>query len=76
MNDIELPSGDVGGEADVRRDGSIIASVGSADGAFNLDFTDGAGKPIGDPYGSMAVLSVVVPNRISDGNAHCRRSTS
>ena len=24
---------------------------------------------MGDPYGSMAVLSVVVPNRISDGRS-------
>ncbi len=34
-----------------------------------LDFTDGSGNPLGDPYGSMAMLSVVVPNAISSGQS-------
>ena len=68
VNDIELPSGD-SAEKPTATGWFNIASAGSRNGAFNLDFTDGAGKPTGDPYGSMAVLSVVVPNRISDGRA-------
>jgi len=37
-----------------------LVSAGALSGGFNLDF-DG-----GDPYGSMAYLAVVVPNRVSD----------
>ena len=32
-----------------------------------MNFLDGSGQPAGDPYGSMAYLSVVVPNRMNDG---------
>ncbi len=46
-----------------------IVSVGSRNGSFNLDFADSGGNPLGDPYGSMAYLSVVVPNRINDGSS-------
>ena len=46
-----------------------VVSYGSRLGDFNRDFTDGSGAPLGDPYGSMAFLSVVVPNRINDGKA-------
>ena len=46
-----------------------MVTPGTRDGAFNLDFTDGSGNPLGDPYGSMAMLSVVVPNRISNGQS-------
>ena len=42
-----------------------IVTPGLRSGAFDLNFTDSSGNPLGDPYGSMAVLSVVVPNRIS-----------
>lgn len=66
VNDIELPAGDVA-EKPTATGWFNLASYGARDGSFNLDFTDGAGTPTGDPYGSMAVLSVVVPNRISDG---------
>src|SRR5207245_5731350 len=38
-------------------------------GGFNGDFSDSSGTPLGDPYGSMAFLSVVVPNRINDGRS-------
>ena len=68
VNDIELPSGD-SAEKPTATGWFNIAGAGSRSGAFNMDFTDGSGKPTGDPYGSMAVLSVVVPNRISDGKA-------
>jgi hypothetical protein len=66
VNDIELPSGD-SAEKPSATGWFNVASVGSRNGSFNMDFTDGSGNPTGDPYGSMAVLSVVVPNRISDG---------
>lgn len=46
-----------------------VVSLGSRDGAFDMNFTDGSGQPAGDPYGSMAYLSVVVPNQLSDGNS-------
>jgi hypothetical protein len=46
-----------------------LVSSGNRTGAFNLDFSDAAGQPLGDPYGSMAFLSLVVPNRISDGRS-------
>ncbi|MGI8990137.1 MAG: phage tail protein [Bryobacteraceae bacterium] len=42
-------------------------SLGTRNGTFNPDFSSGSGVPLGDPYGSMAFLSVVVPNRINDG---------
>ncbi len=46
-----------------------LVSTGSRSGAFNPDFTDSSGNPLGDPYGSMAFLSVVVPNGISNGQS-------
>jgi hypothetical protein len=45
-----------------------IVSLGNRTGSFNLDFTS-SGVPLGDPYGSMAVLSVVLPNRLNDGSS-------
>jgi hypothetical protein len=44
-------------------------SYGTRQGAFNLDFVDSNQNPLGDPQGSMAVLSVVVPNAISTGTS-------
>lgn len=46
-----------------------LVSSGNRTGSFNLDFTDSSGQPLGEPYGGMAFLSLVVPNRISDGRA-------
>jgi hypothetical protein len=68
VNDIELPAGD-SAQKPTATGWFNVASAGWRDGEFNLDFTDRSGKPLGDPYGSMAVLSVVVPNRISDGRS-------
>ena len=74
VNDVELPAGDVA-DKPTSTGWFNLANVGYRDGEFNLDFTDGAGKPMGDPYGSMAVLSVWF--RIASvTDAHCRRSTS
>lgn len=68
VNGIEIPIGQAG--ANMTATGWYnIVTLGTSAGAFNLDFTDSSGKPLGDPYGSMAVLSVVVPNRISDGSS-------
>jgi hypothetical protein len=36
-----------------------VVSTGTRTGSFNLDFTDASGAPLGDPYGGMALLSVV-----------------
>jgi hypothetical protein len=46
-----------------------VVSLGGRTGGFNLDFADAAGNPLGDPYGSMATLSVVVPNKVSNGRS-------
>ena len=46
-----------------------VVTLGNRQGNFNLDFADSNGNPLGDPYGSMSVLSVVVPNRISSGRS-------
>lgn len=66
VNGVEIPI------AEATRDMSStgwfqLVSAGNRTGSFNLDFADSAGRPQGDPYGSMAYLSVVVPNRVSDG---------
>src|SRR3984893_3885759 len=66
VNDIDIPLGRAG--ANMTGTGWFnLTSTGARTGGFNPDFADGAGNPLGDPYGSMATLSVVVPNRISDG---------
>ncbi|MGP0076018.1 MAG: phage tail protein [Bryobacteraceae bacterium] len=46
-----------------------VISYGTRNGAFNPDFSNSAGQPLGDPYGSMAFMSVVVPNWISNGTS-------
>ena len=66
MNDIEIPQGVSGREHEVTGWYNVFAA-GARAGAFNPDFCDSTGQPAGDPYGSMAALSVVVPNRISNG---------
>ncbi len=66
VNDVEIPLGRAG--ANMTGTGWFnTVTLGNRTGGFNLDFTDGSGNPLGDPYGSMAYLSVVVPNRINDG---------
>lgn len=60
VNDVEIPQG----QADTRMTATgwyNVASPGNRTGNFNSDFEQG------DPYASMAYLSVVVPNRINDG---------
>ncbi|MBC8164667.1 MAG: hypothetical protein H7Y20_02210, partial [Bryobacteraceae bacterium] len=67
-NGIELPAGSNAPNATATGWYSTVTN-GTRPGAFNPNFKDGSGNPAGDPYGSMAVLSVVVPNRISDGSS-------
>jgi hypothetical protein len=68
VNDVEVPAGQA--DRDMTSTGWYnVVSLGNRTGDFNLDFTDGEGRPLGDCYGSMAYLSVVVPNRLSDGRS-------
>lgn len=60
VNDIEIPQAQAWGNMTATGWYNVV-SLGNRTGNFNLDFEQG------DPYGSMAYLSVVVPNRINDG---------
>jgi hypothetical protein len=68
VSDIEIPVGITGSNMTATGWYSVV-SPGTRSGSFNPDFSDSTGHPLGDPYGSMAFLSVVVPNRISDGHS-------
>lgn len=60
VNDVEVPEGVSG--VDMTWTGWYnLITDGARSGSFNPDF------PGGDPYGSMAMVSVVVPNQISNG---------
>jgi hypothetical protein len=66
VNDVEISAGVAG--RDMTGSGWYnVVSAGTRVGGFNPDFSDGSGNPAGDPYGSMACLSVVVPNQIHNG---------
>ncbi len=68
VNDVEIPAGVAG--ANMTGTGWYnVMSLGTREGVCDPDFTDGAGRPAGDPYGSLAYLSVVVPNRLNDGTS-------
>jgi len=66
VNGVEIPLG-VQGRNMTATGWYNLVSTGARSGGFDLNFTDAHGTPQGDPYGSMAYLAVVVPNRISDG---------
>ena len=68
VNDIEIPLG-VNGTNMTGTGWYNVQTLGTRDGAFDMNFTDAQGNPAGDPYGSMAYLSVVVPNSINNGNS-------
>ncbi|HEX4231181.1 MAG TPA: phage tail protein [Bryobacteraceae bacterium] len=68
VNDVEIPQG-VGGQDMTATGWYSIVSTGDVKGAFDLDFTDANNQPLGDPYGSIAVIEIVVPNRISSGRS-------
>jgi hypothetical protein len=68
VNDVEIPLKVAG--TDMATTGWYMpVTTGDRQGSFDLDFVDSANQPLGDPYGSMAVLSVVVPNRICSGKS-------
>ena len=68
VNDIDIPMGVAG--ANMTATGWYqVVSYGARNGAFNADFTNAAGSPLGDPYGSMAYMAVVVPNAINSGRS-------
>lgn len=68
VNDVEIPKAIA--NLDMTPTGWYsLLTPGGRSGSFNLDFVDANGNPLGDPYGSIAVLSVVVPNRISTGTS-------
>jgi len=68
VNDVEMPLGISG--ADMTSTGWYnVCSYGNRNGGFNLDFTAADGTPGGDPYGGMAFLSIVVPNRVVSGSS-------
>ena len=66
VNNIEIPIAVNGRDMTASGWWSLFAGGGRV-GGFNLNFTDSSGTPLGDPYGSMAALSIVVPNQINDG---------
>jgi hypothetical protein len=68
VNDIEIPEGVAGANMTATGWYNVI-TTGTRTGAFNPDFADASGNPLGDPYGSMGMMSVVVPNRISTGES-------
>jgi hypothetical protein len=68
VNQIQIPVGQSGRNMTSTGWYNVI-SLGGRNGAFNPSFTDAAGNPAGDPYGSMAYLSVVVPNQINNGQS-------
>jgi hypothetical protein len=68
VNNVEIPAGSAGKNMTATGWYNLI-SLGTRNGDFNPDFSDASGNPLGDPYGSMAFMSVVVPNNISNGNA-------
>ncbi|MBK5293263.1 MAG: hypothetical protein JJE04_16510 [Acidobacteriia bacterium] len=68
VNDVDIPQG-VPGKNMTATGWFNVVSSGGVTGGFNLDFADESGNPLGDPYGSMAYLSVVAPNRVNDGKS-------
>ncbi len=66
VNGVEIPQGITG--ANMTSTGWYnVITAGTREGVADPNFTDGHGNAMGDPYGSMAYLSVVVPNRVNDG---------
>jgi Putative phage tail protein len=66
VSDVEIPVAVTG--TDMTATGWYnLVTRGEAQGAFNADFTDASRQPVGDPYGSVSVLSIVVPNSINNG---------
>jgi hypothetical protein len=62
VNDVEVPVG-VAGTNMTATGWHNVMTLGTRAGVCDPDF------PTGDPYGSMAYVAVVVPNRLNDGSA-------
>ena len=68
VNGIQIPQG-VNGVNMTSTGWWNLLSRGTRTGVQDPDFTDGHGNAQGDPYASMAYLSLVVPNRVNDGSS-------
>jgi Putative phage tail protein len=68
VSGVEIPRG-VTGQNMTGSGWYNIETLGTRDGCFDSNFTDALGHPAGDPYGSMAYLSVVVPNQLNNGSS-------
>jgi hypothetical protein len=68
VDDVQIPIG-VSGHNMTGTGWYNLMTPGARDGAYDMNFTDANGNPAGDPYGSMAYLSVVVPNQLNNGNS-------
>jgi hypothetical protein len=68
VNNTQIPAG-VSGTNMTATGWYNVISFGGRNGSFNPDFSNSSGQPLGDPYGSMAFLSLVVPNWISNGSS-------
>jgi len=66
VNGIEIPQG-VAGQNMTSTGWYNLIAPGTRTGAADPNFTDANGATQGDPYGSMAYLSIVLPNRINNG---------
>lgn len=67
VNQVEIPVAEV--HKDMTGTGWFtLLNAGERTGTFNPDFVGADGAPLGDPYGSTAYLSVVVPNAIANGS--------
>jgi len=64
VNGVEIPQAQIGKNMTATGWFNLV-TPGTRNGAFDLDFEDATGQPLGDPFGSMALLSVVVPNQVS-----------
>jgi hypothetical protein len=68
VNDVEIPQG-VSGANMTSTGWYNLITPGTRNGQQDPNFTDGNNVAQGDPFGSMAYLSVVVPNNISNGTS-------
>ena len=68
VDDIVIPQA-VNGQNMTSTGWWTLITAGTRNGKQDPNFGDGGSGPVGDPYGSMAYLSVVVPNRINDGSS-------
>lgn len=68
VNGVEIPAG-VNGRNMTSTGWYNLITAGTREGGQDGNFADGRGVALGDPFGSMAYLSVVVPNRVNDGSS-------